>query len=303
MDEKTTSALRIYSLGRVANNKELNTDVISVVPIESVPFMDGELVSMPFEQETQGTDAQGGSYNLKVTTDTAVQAKWLASSNSNRRTAPDVRRGERVLLWTYADTNEYWWTDMNLDSNLRKLETVVFQISATQDEATDSQLPENCYYIELSSHKKLITLQTSKANGEFATYACQFNLGEGRVVLTDELGNSFMLNSKETALELENAEGTYLYLDRKKIVGYAKDAIQLTADKSISMTTKDYKIQATTYTLKSQTNTIDSSSTTVKGTVSFENAARFKGTVVFEQPITANGITSSARIQGPNGSI
>jgi hypothetical protein len=302
-DHNSESGLRIYSLGIVANNKELTSEEISVVPIESTPFADGELVSVPFDQETSGEDASGGSYNVKVTGDVAIRAKWLRGSEGNRRTPPDVRRGERVLIWCFADSNEYWWTALNMDLHLRKLETVVFQISATSDEDADPQAVENSYYIEMSSHKKMITLQTSKANDEKCVYVVQLNMAEGKAILCDELGNSVLVNSTDTVIELENAEGTVLQLDKQNLIGYAKDGITLQGEKSITMLTKDFKIQCSTYSLKTNRASLDASQIDITGSTSFNSPVHFAEAVTFDKQITANGIKSSKPIQGPSNTI
>jgi phage gp45-like len=314
MSDDTASGWRIVSLGVAANNKEIGSRKLNVVPIEQTPYLDGELASLPFESEVGGTDSQGNAFQVKVTTDQAVEAEWLPKG-SNRRTPEDIRRGQRVLLWKYADKNDYYWQYLGLDDHLFKLETVVLQISATADESADSTKVENSYYLEISSHEQRITLQTSQANGEFCTYAFQFNMKEGKVVLTDELGNSFMLDSKNTVLELENAEGTVLRLDKKVIDAIAKDAINMEATNSMSLKTKRFALQADTVTVKSTTNTFQTPNTTFTGNVAingsfngqgaatFDAAATFKGAVTFQQPITANGINSSAPVRGPNGSI
>lgn len=320
MSDNTVSGWRIVSLGLAANNKELGSTKLSVIPIEQTPYLDGELASLPFDTEMAGDDGAGNAYNVKVTTDQAIEAEWLPKS-SNRATPEDIRRNQRVLLWKYADRNEYHWQYLGLDDHLFKLETVVYRISATADVDVDSTAPENSYVLELSSHKKLITLQTSQANGEYCVYALQFNLAEGRVVLTDELGNNITLDSRNTLISLENAEGTLWQLDKQKLYGYAKDSMALKAENSVLFETKDYTLNADTVTVKSSTNTFNSPTTKFNGNVNvsgtvgvggaftgggsatFEAGCVFKGAVQFQQPIIANGITSAGTIRGPSGSI
>lgn len=311
MSEQEKSGLHIYSLGMVANNKELDSDIIQVVPMESTPFIDGEIASMPFDVETEGQDANGGNFNVKVTTDQAIEAKWLRESHSNRLTPPDVRRGMRVLLWRFADENAYRWTDIGLDRHLLKLETVVYQFSATSDEAVDSTELANSYYLEVSSHKKLITLQTSKANGEFCVYALQMNMADGRVLLTDELGNSVTLDSQETEITLENAETTMWSLSKRDLLGYAPDNMIVHAEKSIQLTTKAFKLQC-------ETGTIDASSsltittpklqgnidnTSLTGNVEVGKNLAVGGSSNFAGAMTAAGIVSSKPIRGPSNTI
>ena len=317
MSGEKPSTLHLESFGLVANNKELNSDIIQAVPIGLTPFMDGEIASLPFDTEAQGTDSQGNAFNVKVQTDQAVPAKWLRLSNSNRLTPPDVRRGMRVLLWKFADKNEYFWSDSGLDPDLLKLETVVYQISATADESVNGQTPGNCYYIELSSHKKTITLQTAKANGEYCLYVAQFNMADGRVVLADDLGNDITLDSQQTTISMENAESTTFALERKNIIGYAPDSFRLVTEKNIDLTCKTFQLTCETgtitassgFTIKTPRLDAQIDQTTfmgnveVGGSMTAKSGTTFQGPATFQQRITANGIVSSAPIVGPSDTI
>jgi hypothetical protein len=231
-----SSQFRIVDLGIVAENKPLSSKIILVTPLESLPFLQGEIRQTPEVITAEGTDANGVSYTEKMITDLTVEATWLPIGNTNRRTAPDVRRGERVVLWQSGNSDRYYWTSMGMDDNLRKLETVVYTFSGTANESVDSTDPDQCYYVEVSTHNKQITLQTSDKNGEPFRYTFQFNTGEGVVTLTDDVGNYFEFDSSETKLTLKNKDGTWVSLDRKDILGYAPKNIDLKAESRIKLT-------------------------------------------------------------------
>lgn len=311
MEQQQQSGLRIYSLGIVANNKEMGSNTIEVVPIETTPFMDGEIASMPYDAEASGKDAQGNSFNVKVTADQAIQAHWIRQQASNRITAPDVRRGMRVLIWQFADDNKYYWTDAGMDSHMMKLETVVFQISATKDEDADSTAVENSYYLEMSSHNKMITLGTSKANEEFCGYVVQMNLAEGRIVITDDIGNDITLDSKETIISAENAEGTIFALEKRNIVGYAPDHINLVAEQQMNFSCREFTLQCETgkinasssFTLTTPTFNAQCDNTTFSGNVKLDSQLTVQGASRFQTRIQAAGMTSSASIVGPSNTI
>lgn len=228
MEQPEKSGMLFYSIGYVAENKSLGSKIIKVTPVETIPMVDGEIKSSPSPLEDSGVDSDGNSYTVKVSSDNAIEAKWLPFG-SNRMTAPDVRRGERVMLWRYADAEQLYWTDLGFDEHLRRLETVIMSISGTQDEGTEALDPDNTYYLEASSHNKSITLRTSQKNGEFTRYTFQFNLADGAVTLADDLGNFFELDSAETKLTLQNVEGTMISLDKQNIIGNAPKNIDLTA--------------------------------------------------------------------------
>jgi hypothetical protein len=123
-----------------------------------------------------------------------------------------------------------------MDSNLRKLETVIYSFSGTSNESVDSTDPNNCYYLEVSTHSGQITLHTSDKNGEPFKYTFQFNTKEGVVTLADDVGNYFEFDSKSTKLTLKNKDGTWVSLDRKDILGYAPKNIDLKAESRIKLT-------------------------------------------------------------------
>jgi hypothetical protein len=220
------TVFRIVSIGIVAENKAMFAKEVDVTPIESMSMLDGEIKSNPTAVESEGTDARGQSFATRATVDSTVTATWLPWG-SNRVTPPDVRRGERVYLWQAADADKYYWTSSGLDDRLRKLETAIFAFSASSNE-TDSGIDvDKCYFIEISTHQKLITLKTSSANGEPYEYTFQFNTGEGAVTLADDVGNYFELDSEAQKLTLKNQAQSHVILDKTRINIKALDEVAI----------------------------------------------------------------------------
>lgn len=308
------SRYRLYSIGRAVENKRLTddqgkpSDKLMVIPLEQRTMADGELKSNPLSPEATGVDGQGNSYTTTVTMDGAVEATWYPQA-SNRQTPPDIRRGERVILWQYGDTNSFYWTETGWDDHLRKLETVRYTWSGTADEAVDGTQPGNCYFLEVSTHEKAITLGTSKANGEQFAYVVQINAKTGALVFADDAGNNIHIDSVESLVQMTNAMGTTWNLSKYTIYGHADDSITLDAGNQILMKTRTMVAQCTDYKVKSNTNLFDTPNTTFTGNVSMNGsmtaakACTFSGPVTFKEAVTANGITSSAPIRGPSGTI
>ena len=229
------SQLVPFAIGTAAENKKLRSHELIVLPQEVLPFVDGELKENPTPLEFSGTDSKGQAYQGKITTDNVIRALWLPES-SNRVTSPDVRRGERIVLYRFGDSDQYYWRPMGLDDHLRKLETIIFAISATKDESKKTLDIESCYFVEMSSHTKQITVHTSKANGEAFAYDFQIDADLSKVLLTDDGGNYFLLDSANTHIRMENADGTYYELDKQKIKGYAPQTIDFIAGQRMSVT-------------------------------------------------------------------
>ena len=249
-----TSKFKLYSVGRVAENKKMSEDTVEVMPVETISFLDGEIKSNPTTTETKGTDAQGNAYQTSSESDNTVPCKWLPLGD-NRVTAPDWRRGERVLIYQYGDEDLYYCVSMGWDRHLRKLETVVYAWSATTDESDTSINKDNSYAFEVSTHGKHITLTTTDKNGEPFKYTFQFNTGDGVVTLTDDAGNFIELDSAATKITFQNVDGTMLTLDKETIIGFCKDSMSYTATNNINF-------ECTTFNVKSsETNIVASSST------------------------------------------
>lgn len=223
--KETQSHIQLYSIGIVSANKHLDSDTIYAVPIEVTPYGEGELDSEIEQFEGKGKDRHEEDYEVSVNHDSSVEAIWLRDKHTNRRTSPDVRRGERVMLYRHSDSGAIFWDSMGMDDHLRKLETVIYSWSDTQDEALNSTEPENCYQFEICTHTKQITLQTVKADEEPYEYTYQFNTGEGIVLLTDDVKNFFQLDSPETCWTIKNKDGSYGEWNKREIMHYGPDSV------------------------------------------------------------------------------
>jgi len=207
-----------------------------------------------------------GEEQLSIINNSSVEATWL-NFNSNRRTAPDVRRNDNVIIWRLGDTDKYYWSDMNT-SNVKRLETVVYAWSADPNNPMKDDL-SNAYFLEVSTHNKTITLQTSQANGEPFGYTLQLNTDEGIFVLKDTDENEIYLNSAETIIGFINANLTELRLDKKNIIAYAPDSITMTAVNNINLNCKDLVVKA------SNSVSVETKATSIKSsaTIALETSA------------------------------
>lgn len=263
------SKLNFYSIGTAAENKALDSQFLEVVPLEDQPFLDGELTDNATKYTANGTDADGSAYNHEIDTSVTVKAAWLPFGQSNRQTPPDIRRGEMVVLFRFADNDEFWWTTIRNDNKLRRLETVIYGIVATSEEDVEAT-HENMYWIEMSSHQKLIHLHTSKANGEFCTYDIQINAGDGCIVIQDDQGNYFSFDSKNHRIELYNQDGSHIDVN--------KTSIAMTATDTISHEAKTINMKATTINMTADT-------------VNSKATWNHTGTIASSGDVTAGGIS------------
>lgn len=248
-------------MGIVAENKKLSSDMIEASPIQDLPLLDKEITDDAKESIQPSQNADGVSAQNKSYASITVPAKWLPIAGGNRHTPPDVRRGAVVMLYQVGDEKRYYWTTLTNDHHLRKLETVLYVFSATQEENAPVN-GDNYYYLEVSTHTKCVTFHTSKADGEPFTYDIQINTKEGKIVITDDINNYILLDSKEKQLRLENADGCFLEIKAKN--GHFNIVDNLLVDVGQNMTTN-----------VGQTNTVNASN------------HQFTGPINSRDPITA----------------
>jgi hypothetical protein len=210
------SQLKPYSIATVAANKPLDSVFIEATPQEDMPMLSGQLTDNVATYEAKGVDSQGQSYQDAMASTATVKAEWLPMGSSNRMTPPDVRRGEQVVLYRFADQDKYYWTTFKDDMKLRKLETVIYAWSGTTDESQDTTAATS-YFFEISTHRKLVTFHTAKANGEPCTFDLQFNTGEGTFQLQDDIGNFFYFDAINRVIQMQNVDGSLFVLNQKNV--------------------------------------------------------------------------------------
>lgn len=210
------TAFTFVSLGVAAENKSIDSWELNVLPTETQSAFDGEVRVNPLELRANAVDGSGNPQQYKMLTDTVLTAEWYAL-DTNRTTAPDIRRGEEVEIWQLGDSDKYYWKSRNNRLGQRTLETSVHAWAASPELTDNKRNALNSYYFEVSTHRKSITLSTSQKNGEPFGYTFQFNTKDGRVVLRDQTGNTIYLDSKERVIRALNSTGSEIAINDKDI--------------------------------------------------------------------------------------
>lgn len=306
-----TSLLKFYSLGQVAENlviRQRNDPAfgsLEVTPVEALNFLDGEIKSNPTQDKVSGVDASGATVQTTVMADNSLTATWIPLEG-HQHTPPDVRRGERVIIWQFANLPTFYWTELGLDRKYRKLETSTYVWNANPDEADDSQTPENHYSIEVSTHKGTITLQTSKANKEKVIHTLQLNPMEGKFTFMDDLGQAVYIDSIAHLIHLVNADKSEVTLDKQDITVQCDDTLNLTASKVVNLTTETLNIKAPNINVDSQTVQVTADTihadcnTAVISGVTISNGKITCGDINSSGKLTVVGVASSAPVTAPN---
>ncbi len=255
-EDLQVSKFRFYSLGVVAANKAMSTHVIEVTPVEELTMLDGDINATEADVTADGVLGDGSHYSSAAMSGNSLQAQWLPFGSTNRRTSPDVRRGERVIIYQFGDTDKYYWTTLMDDFRLRKLETVIWGISATPNEGAEPG-HDNMYYLEVSSHNKLIALHTSQANDEPYGYDIQINTKDGRITFQDTAGQEILLDSAARQLYLKNSDGSLVEIN--------KTICNINASDEVNITTSKYTLQADNATTQASEINVKGGTTTISG--------------------------------------
>jgi len=192
----TESLLKLWSLGIVTKDILEDDLYVDIAPIEIHASIDGEL-SATTDIKHKATTSDGVISNINVTQSDIIKAKWLPYGDTNRLEPPTVCKGERVRIYKYADTDQYYWNTLYNELELRKLEkrTIVVSNKASIDVPPD-QLLENSYYYIIDTINKLVKLRTSDTDGEYTTYEITIDTKEGKLEILDGKGNSIFLDSQ-----------------------------------------------------------------------------------------------------------
>lgn len=305
-----------YAMAVVAENKPRTTNKIFATPMELANFSQGDLKADQTDLEAKGVDAKGKEYRIKVRAVSAQEYDWLPEGNIV--TAPDVRRGEQVFIYRYADTDKFYWVSTQLNRNLRRLETTTFMWQADPNAKNDDPwTDENCYVLEVSTHDGLVTFTTSQKNNEPFKYTFQLNTKEGFFSIQDQDVNVIQMNSAEQIIHLQNKNGTYWVLDKDDLKGYAPNNIDIEAVKNIDFRCTNYTLKATesikfetkvwtvnasesitfdtqTFNWNAQTTNIDSPTINIKGNINHTGNQTTSGTMMVGGATTLSGGMSVA---------
>lgn len=318
------SKLTIYGIGIVAVNKALNSNQIEVTPIEDLTMLDGEITDNVDTYSAAATNSEGENYDVEAKTSVTINATWLPVGQSNRMTSPDVRRGEQVMLYRFADSDMYYWNTLRNDLRFRKLETVVFGISATKKEdATPNE--SNTYVFEVSTHKKFIRLHTSQDDKEPFGYDIKLDTGNGVFTFEDTIGNKITLTSEDKQIRLENASGNYIDLIDNVLNISTNETINIKTAKTNIDSSELININTPTLTIKTDKTNMTASKLTIKaqtfhdgnfllggnlgttkgsggggGDVSMEGKATVQNGISTPADVTVGGTVHASYVDAPN---
>ncbi len=242
------SGLRVYSFGIVVEDKQDDGDYIKVVPIEELPLVKGKLSEAKFDKQAEGTDHKGVTVKADAKGVAFVVAQWTPIDNGNRNTAPNVSKGETVLLLKFGSTNELFWCDFFREPKLRRLENVIYAYSNVKDPGQEYD-QDSSYWFQISTRDKVIRLHTSNNDGEKVTYDVVFDTANGKFTIADSNKNFLEWDSVNSNLKIAfnnliQFTSQMIEINGKKYVRTAGQEITETAESITNKSSQSYKVDS-----------------------------------------------------------
>lgn len=188
------SAIRFYSIGVVLKDKELNSWDVLVYPMERLPTGDGNMKESD-KQTYSVKDMNDENVSVELEKSYGINATWCSFGNYNRASAPDVRRGETVILLRYGGEDDFYWIPLFSEFNFRKKEQVMYFFSNKDGVIEQDQLPQQGYYVTADTINKQFLLHTSDNDGEQATFDIMVDGAGGQIVMKDGASNTTTFDS------------------------------------------------------------------------------------------------------------
>lgn len=200
-----------------------------------------------------------------------IEAVW--EGEDNKINAPTITKGEQVTVTRYRNQDVYYWSkSRGFETDLRGRE-VVIEGCSTIDRSLESNLgksvtKEDMYYIIKDTINGKIEIGTNDKNGEKAAYILLLDGKNGAASLTDNKGNSIVIDSV-----------------KGEISGVATKAINLKAPKinlecdELNIDTKKTNFNSTTTILKGSKFTGDVSKTLFTGAVTIKGVTTLKAAI------------------------
>ena len=195
MDE--TSALTIYSLAYVAKDSIEDNPFIEVYPIEIISDATGKADAVTTQNNTT-KNIDGKNINVKADKSNTINAKWINIAEANRLTAPNVNKGETVILWKFGN-DRWFWTSFYNEIDLRTREKAIWYFS-NKDSITDGSKLNNAYFYAFDTINKFVQIHTDDGDGELTTYDMKIDTKNGIFNIIDGKGNEINLNSDSNTL-------------------------------------------------------------------------------------------------------
>lgn len=234
------AGFHFHCYGIVSADKPEDTNIIEVFPKDVMYNLTGEINNKQESVVINRESTDGKVKTDKITATDTIPARWLALGGSNRVSAPDVRKGETVLIFRYGTNDDYYWEPITTELAKRGKETVTYLFKNTDSQDNIKEDGSNAYYLTFSTRHKFIHLHTSNNDGEPVAFDFKLDTRQGIASLVDSRGNNIILNSPEDKLNIKT-----------------NNEFNLETTNKVNVTTKDCTIKCDNFTVLSKKTSIN----------------------------------------------
>jgi len=225
-------------LGRAAADLDPSGTSLAVIVPELVPAaLSGTFAPGTTKAQVSLNTLAGGTISATPTTANHIVAIW--EGTSNHAYPPYIKKGEQVEVVRYGDSDRYYWRERGRDRELRQLDRLRLEVSATPAKNTKKD-DTNTYFIEMDAVMGRIQIRTAKANQEPYAYAVTIDTKNGTVVISDDIkptpNRIYMESGKGGAtpkVMLNNAKNAAIELVGEDIIISAPRDIMVRAGRQI----------------------------------------------------------------------
>lgn len=231
------SKLKLHSVGIVAEDKAKDSNEIEVILIEVTPGLIGNVEVVQNVVDVDVTNSSGDKKVVTLTFSNTVPATWLPTGDSNRLSSPDVVANEKVNVYQFGDTNQYFWVPHNTRHEFRKKETVIYGWASEDDPEATIEVGKNLWLFEVSTDKGYMQVTTTGRGGETYTYDIKLDANKG-FTLQDNQDNIFEFDTENERFRFLNKSKTEIKMEKKEIYAYAEDRIYAVCDGDVDIKVK-----------------------------------------------------------------
>lgn len=234
------SGFHFYCYGVVAADKPEDTNIIEAFPKDLMYNLSGEVNNKQESVIINRESTDGKVKTDKISATSTIPARWLALGGSNRVSAPDVRKGETVLIFRYGTNDDYYWEPITTELSKRGKETVTYLFKNSDGQDPIAPDGSNAYYLTYSTRHKFVHLHTSNNDGEAVAFDIKLDTKNGTINISDSRANSITLNSPEDKLNVKT-----------------NNEFNLETASKVNVLTKDCTVQCDNFTIKSKKTSIN----------------------------------------------
>ena len=239
-DDFTQELKRAYYIGRVVEDLDPNDTELKVSSPNLTPAMTGRLAASDERVSVEIPGPDGSISTDTATTANYIVAKWWGVNQQSL--PPLVKVGEQVGVFQTGDTEGYYWESLGRDARLRQIDRYRLEVSADPKRLTE-KTDDNTYTFVVDPSSKMVSIKTSKANGELYTYTLTIDAQNSFITLQDNEGNRVYIDSVAQVVQLNNAAKAVVRLDKQDIVIDAPRDITIRSGRQLVLKTNTLTFQ------------------------------------------------------------